>query len=393
VSTTDPHELLKSRLYSAFRVQPQPLLASGTFGIPAASIWANARNWVNLFRELGLVAGDRIVLALPRTPAHVMVTLAAWWQGLTVCTAESPDASVLDHFDARLMIGALDHPHAVGADNTESPFARHPYTLRDAGDRSMGIALIVPTAANNPANARPSAAFSFANLIESFDRHRSPLAPAHGQDHLSIQPWHDAFGLLVDLWPALLGGATITVEPSAGTDPRSIIDHLSREPSTRLTLRPAQARSVLDLPQGLDLLRRCEGLVGGGAVTPELSSALEGTRWTALYGQAELGYAAGASHPGRFTDGPRYRPLVKRYAIVDGELLVCGASLCAAIWTDRLIALDADRWHATGDGFRLSEGLLTFTHRLRELAPTPTAATGDQRRLREAADEPRRRAA
>lgn len=393
MSTTDPHELLKSRLYSAFRVQPQPLLASDTFGIPAASIWANARNWVNLFRDLGLVPGDRIVLALPRTPAHVMVTLAAWWQGLTVCTAESPDACVLEHFDARLMIGALDHPHAVGADETESAFASHPYTLRDAGEPSVGIGLIVPTAAGDALDARPSVAYSFANLIESFERHRSPLAPEHGQEYLSIQPWHDAFGLLVDLWPALLGGATITVEPTAGADPHSIADHLSRHVGSRLTLRPAQVRSVLDLPMGADILRRCEGILGGGAVTRDLCNALEGAGWSALYGQAELGYAAALSQPGRFADGPRYRPLVKRYAIVDGELLVSGASLCAGIWTNHLVVLDPDRWHATGDGFCLHERLLTYTHRLRESAPAPTAAAGDQRRLREGADEPRRRAA
>lgn len=202
-----PHELLRERLYAGFRARPQPVLASETFGIPGASIWANARNWVNLFRELGLTPGDRLVLALPRTPAHVMVTLAAWWEGLTVCPAERPDSALLDALDARLLIGALEHPHAVGADETESPSAAHPYRLREAGEPTAGIALLFADGAG------AEGGLSFSDLLERFERCAGPSAPGYGDEYVSAQPWHTARGFLDELWPALLGGATITVAP------------------------------------------------------------------------------------------------------------------------------------------------------------------------------------
>ena len=84
-SARDAHGTLRETLFDALRSRAEPLLVGEGFGIPAASLWTGARTWVNRFRAAGLRPGERVVLALPRSPAFIMAMVAAWWEGLTVC--------------------------------------------------------------------------------------------------------------------------------------------------------------------------------------------------------------------------------------------------------------------------------------------------------------------
>ena len=111
---TQHDERLRETLYRVFRGSPTPLLMGESFGIPGASLWSGARLWVGAFRELGLGPGDGVALALPICPAQVMATIAAWWQGMTVCPVEpSETVECLHTTGAALLIARSPGPHTL----------------------------------------------------------------------------------------------------------------------------------------------------------------------------------------------------------------------------------------------------------------------------------------
>lgn len=196
----NPHHIcLRDRLYGTFRGRSLPLLCADDYAIPGASLWSGARLWVEALRAHDLAPGERVVLALPRTPASVMATLACWWEGLTVCPAGAFDPIDLDTFDATLALADADHPCVIRRARDEHP-ARGPVTLRANGTpRTPDLALLLVD--NGPV--------PFQTLAELRPRAVTGVDPIDLRD-----PWHTHNGLLSDdrgLWPTLLAGAIVRV--------------------------------------------------------------------------------------------------------------------------------------------------------------------------------------
>ncbi len=193
------HTRLRDRLYETFRGRPTPLLSADDYTIPGASLWSGARLWVKALRAHELAPGDRVLLALPRTPASVMATLACWWEGLTVCPVEVFDPALLDALDATLALADADHPSALPRARDEHPARRRAAPHTTHTPRSPDLALILP--GNGPVPFQ-----TLANL---------PPRTITGIDPVDLrEPWHTHAGLLsaeLGLWPALLAGAIVRV--------------------------------------------------------------------------------------------------------------------------------------------------------------------------------------
>ena len=102
-------------LFERFRDRPLPLLVSEYGTIPAASMWTGSRIWIGAFRELGLQAGDRVIVALPPSPAFLQVLIAGIWQELTL--AFVPETAMVEDIsqqvDARCTIALNKGPHTL----------------------------------------------------------------------------------------------------------------------------------------------------------------------------------------------------------------------------------------------------------------------------------------
>lgn len=347
------HERLRDLLYGRFRLQPQPLLAGERFIIPGATLWTGARVWVKAFRELGLRPGDRVAVRLARTPSFVMVTIACWWEGLTLCPlpeSMSPGEveSAIDELDARLVISSDSFGYALGTDAAGAPADASKIVPREGGVSSEGIALIMSTSGTSGRVKR--VALTVDNLLAQLESHTEALGVTPADRVLSVLPWHHAFGLLVDLWPALLGGGTVYVEPGGGRDPRAVLAAIEEVDATRLSMVPLLAERLLSLPEAFTRVRSLQGVIGGAPVEASLAQRLRGSSLRVGYGQTEASPGICLGAPGDFSSGWIGEPVGCETRLEAGELLVRGPNVCAGLW-DRGVhrVSDADGWLATGD--------------------------------------------
>ena len=214
---TSPHEAIRSLLYETFREKPRPIIRGEHFCIPGASIWSGARLWVNRLRELGVARHDRVVIDLPRTPAHVMATIACWWEGITLCPAAPGDdpIALLQRLGARLLLADFDHPCALRRGEDEAPDTRagtscagHRYS---PGTGHEGPAMLFP-APPQSAGTGPLQLLT-SDLLLALTRHSGVSGIEPDEPWISHTAWHSAGGLLSGLWPALLSGAEVIVMP------------------------------------------------------------------------------------------------------------------------------------------------------------------------------------
>jgi len=342
-------------LRAALRGQASPRLQTPRAVVPAASLWTGAALWDRRLASLGLASGDRVVVALPPGPAFLMALLGCWRRGAAACPldladplAQNPDAA-LDAFDARLHVAETDHPASLAPDPAGAPRASAT-VARDAGEPAPDLALILSTSGSGGPPKR--VALTWANVHAQLASHTPALAIAREEVVLSALPWRHAFGLLVDLLPALLSGATVTLESSGGRDPSSIIDAATRHGAARLSLVPLQLRRLLETPAGETVLANLNGgVVGGAPIRADLAGALAGARLRAGYGLTEASPGVCLGAPGEWREGWLGRPLACHTRVSeDGELLVRGPNVCAGRWSSRRLERQPrDRWLATGD--------------------------------------------
>jgi len=344
----------KRLLYARLRDAPYPLVVFDHTTLPAASLWVTMRHWVKAFRRRGLTAGNRLVLALPPSPAFLAVMTAALWERLTLALAP-PSAdlpAVMATLDARAGVGTRP---AAGI-----------WTTTPAGLPATPPCSLRPTQAPPHPNVRfllrtsgttgPGRwiGLSDANVHAVLNSHRPHLDRA-GAQVLSVLPWHHAFGLVLDLWPALLAGATLIREPSGGRDSASILRWGRTFAATHLSAVPLTLERLAATAQGRRFLQRLDGgVVGGAPVAGALAEALATTSLRVGYGQTEASPGILLGHPGRFP--PRYigQPVGCAVRLSDrGTLQFRGPNAHCARWRDGQMALAApDRWVDTGDRAR-----------------------------------------
>lgn len=154
---------------------------------------------------------------------------------------------------------------------------------------------------------------------------------------LSHLPWHHAFGLLVDVWPALLRGGVVMADRGYGRDPGAVIEMVgaARGAGVRVSasMVPLQVRRLLDFPGGLPALRSLGGgVIGGAPVGEALAEALRGTSLRVGYGLTEASPGVCLGDPGVWAAGLLGRPLGCAVELDDGEVVVRGENVCAGVW-------------------------------------------------------------
>ena len=312
---SDPLGPWKMRLYTRLRERAYPLLIADGAVIPAASLWSGARLWMNVFREIGLVPGDRLLLSVRSPGAFVQVFIAALWEGLTI--VPSPPArcvealeAALKRSDARCAVSDLCRSEAINAshgtlfaDSCEGPVSRSDsFRLREPRQpRQPEIRFLLQTSGTSKTTSDRFVALTDANVLSVLDSHL-PLLHLHEEESrvLSVLPWHHAFGLVLDLLPALFSGAEVfRVAPDTPNLAAALVAAGTRLGATHLNAVPLLLKRIAATEAGVDFLRSLKGgIVGGAPVDAALASLLTSTQLRAGYGQTEAGPGIALGRPG-----------------------------------------------------------------------------------------------
>lgn len=334
------HQQLRQLLFDTFKDKPHPTLIEPYATTPAASIWSCARIWISHFRGLDLTPGSRIALQLPHSRANLAATIAAWWERLTLCPVP-PDADpdeVLSSLDARAIINNTPHPAAVTPDAQGNPNTRvHTAPRQPLHNPTPNSALILATSGSSE-NLPKRVVISHANLLSQITSHAQRLTHKPDDIALSALPWHQSFGLLVDLWPALLNGATVITNPDLPRDPEAIIRAVRsfRGPTARLhlSLVPLQVQRIAQNPAGQEALNALAGgVVGGAPIDHHNAAVLQHTNLRAGYGLTEASPGVTLGQPGQWTPNLLGKPINCSVSLVNDEITVSGPNVSHGLWS------------------------------------------------------------
>jgi acyl-CoA synthetase (AMP-forming)/AMP-acid ligase II len=301
---------------------------------------SRAEAWSAAFRDASLVPGDRILLALPPGPDFLAVLLGAWASSLTVAVASPGE-------DASTLAAAVAVRLAItgdSADPSHLPAVRPP-----AGPPTPELCLLLRTSGTT-GSAR-WVGLSAANVGSVLKAHR-PALDLHGGRALSVLPWHHAFGLVLDLLPALLDARELVRDPAAGREPASLPALIRRREVTHLSAVPRTWQRLAASPGGADAVARLRGgLVGGAPVTAAVAEALAGSWLRVGYGLTEASPGVCLGEPGEFRPFDLGRPAGCEVRVGPaGTLEFRGANACAGFWTDSgWQPAPPRRWVDTGD--------------------------------------------
>jgi long-subunit acyl-CoA synthetase (AMP-forming) len=171
---------------------------------------------------------------------------------------------------------------------------------------------------------------------------------------VSCLPWHHAFGLLTDLLPAILGGATLWRDGDESRDAAALAEILRDCSATHFSSVPYVIRRFSALSGGTPLLRSLRGgVVSGAPVAADLAELLCETNLRAGYGQTEAAAGVTLGEPGQWSANFIGEPLGCEVRIDQGGALhVRGPNVCLGFWNrqDRTLQqLSPHRWINTGD--------------------------------------------
>lgn len=351
--------------YEGLRDQALPAVIADETITPAASLWTGARLWSRAFRAANLRSGDRLVIAVPPSATFVQILVAAIWEGYTIALV-SPSANVpalLETLDARAAVTDRKHPHVWRPEGFAGPRTT-PDALRSANEPSYPNVRFLLRTSGTTGQAR-WVALSDRNVLSVLASHL-PHARLGNARVISVLPWWHAFGLVLDLLPALLSGAEIIRDPEGGRSPRSILALSRAWGATHLNAVPLTVQRLLDRSDGRSFLKQLRGgIVGGAPISAPLAEALQDTHLRVGYGQTEASPGIMLGEPGAWHANYLGHPVGCDVAVSDaGELLFEGPNACVGFWQDgHFHPADPHRTVATGDRVRRTEDGFFFEGR------------------------------
>jgi long-subunit acyl-CoA synthetase (AMP-forming) len=358
--------MLAELLTPALATGATPRLIADGCSWSGPALLRRADEWAHVLRRTGLGAGDRLLLEPMPPPEFVAVLLAALELRCTLIPCAGDAEALRDPLDARARI--TGHDIALDDGDIRCLAAGAPIitpvrlrTTREA--RSPDVRVLLRTSGTTGTGRW--IALSDRNIATVLASH-VPVMDLQGARLLSTLPWHHVFGLVIDLCAALAGGATVIRAPALARDAAALAAALHG--ATHFNAVPLTIHRLAQCEDGRRaLLALRGGAVGGAAVRGLALEALLGTRLRVGYGQTEAAPGICFGEPGAWRAGTLGRPLGCEVRLAPtGELEFRGTNACIGEWRDgRFVALDPDRWVATGDlARREDDGTYTLTGRV-----------------------------
>jgi acyl-CoA synthetase (AMP-forming)/AMP-acid ligase II len=356
-------------LYERLRDRALPAVISDGTITPAASLWTGSRLWCLTFRKHGLKPGDRLVLAVRPSAEFLQILVAALWERCSVVLVPPGDdvEAVADALDARAIVGPRPYAGGWTPDGCAGPLVT-PDALRETRHPATPDVRFLLRTSGTTRHAR-WIALSDRNVLSVLDSHYAHLRLRNARV-ISVLPWSHAFGLVLDLLPALLSETEIIRDPNGGRDPRSILRLSQAWGSSHVSAVPLTVQRLAAYASGRQFLRELQGgIVGGAPVAAPLAEMLGTTSLMAGYGQTEAAPGIALGPPGEWTPNYLGRPLgCEVRTDDDGQLYFRGPNACVGTWTPDggLHRADPGRWVATGDRVRQDGDDLYFEGRTDE---------------------------
>lgn len=292
--------------------------------------------WRAEFSEAGWRKGGRVVLAVPPSLGFVGQLLTALEMGLTVAVA-APGAvgpEVLAELDAHTLV-------------EDRCLTYNPDPPRHKPSRDVALLLRTSGSTGSPrwvALSAENVGAVLAAHVGLLDLQRAVL--------LSALPWAHVFGLVFDLFAALVAADAVVRDPHSGRDPEALAKLLTGRPVTHMNGVPLLFRRLFEVPEAAEKLRTLRGgVVGGAAVPAALAEQLRGTKLRAGYGQTEASPGILFGPPGVWRANYLGRPLDAEVRVdAEGVLHYRGANACAGfVKNGDLERLPPDRWQSSHD--------------------------------------------
>ena len=215
-------ETLRDRM----RGQPVPMLVLPDSLWSAASLWAGTRAWLSAFRGAGLVAGDRLVCALPEGAAFVQVMLACLWDEIVFAPVSLPcDVhAMMCALDARAAVavshgGSLPMAGVFIPDSSAQPPGERPASRVATAPPRVGVALLLAVTDSDQRSRWVEV--SNGQLTSAMNARRTAISLV-GARVLSVQPWWQERGLIHGLLLPLLDADEIVIAAGGGRDLEAI---------------------------------------------------------------------------------------------------------------------------------------------------------------------------
>lgn len=345
-----PHHysLWQKRLRERLFEQAYPLWVDSEGVLPAASLWYQMRERLQLLRDADIGAGDRIVLQLPVHRDYLAWMFAALWQGCTVALAPpTSDAKALaTFFSAKAVI----NENGLKKYDSEGFSATPDICLLLASSGTSGTPRWIALSERNIFSVIDSHLPSL-NLVDAHERSYSAARV------LSLLPLHHAFGLVIDFFAAFFAGAEIVRDSSSGRDIQQILRLAENHSITHCSFVPLLVKRLAALEEGRAFLRSLQGgVIGGAPVNSEIAAFLRTTRLRVGYGQTEASPGITLGEPGVWQDHYLGQALgCKTRISAEGVLEFRGENAHTGLWTEQgLVRYAAERWVNTGDYVKAS---------------------------------------
>lgn len=268
--TPAPFEPLRRALYQRFRQSPDPVLSGPGFNISAGSLWAGARAWVAHLRRAGLGPGDAVAVALDPGPAMVEAVLACWWEGLAVRPEPALVSGRAPLGRARLRIAPGPAPHTLTPGPEDIPAESDSTTAAPAEPgtvrwwtESEGPPALLRAGRDGDRGGQMCAG----ELLRGMADVSSRLRVGSDDTVVCAVPLDDPDGHALALWPALMTGARVVLDPQAvGRGPAGTLMAIHRHRADAVVMPGATARALADLPGGEAALASMRGAALEGAV-------------------------------------------------------------------------------------------------------------------------------
>jgi long-subunit acyl-CoA synthetase (AMP-forming) len=357
---------LKSALIKNLKEKAYPVFSFPDSTIPAASLWTASRVWVHHFREIGLKAGDRVILKIPESPAFLAILIASIWENLTLCVLP-PNEDVADKvafFDARLSISnSSDQPYNISTTDLLNP-DKNAVQARETHNVPTENQLFIVRSSGTSSNGRWSV-LSLKSVLSVLNSHLPELSIQDEEIMLSVLPWHHSFGLVLDLLPALLHQVEVHRITDGGKDLAQFISKIYELRLVRLNAVPLHIIRLLEADSQI-LVFIHAGIIGGACIPEKLVNELNESKMRVGYGQTEASPGICLGGVGHFHPNGLGFPLGCSVQLdAENQLYFKGSNAFSGYWTEHGFIKNEHEFIPTGDIVHYEkDGSLSFDGRI-----------------------------